>query len=152
MSSARYEDLGCDLQNLKEKVKARLRQNISELVENGFVFSRSYIIEWLPDHSSYFAAEGTLNSLFSEGDGIVLLMKKETDLAPSSFRNEMQTQWALVNGEWSSFKRTCRKGPGAFDLESGARQHVVNANLIKGNDILERTSASVFRATQVSSS
>lgn len=29
-SSARYEDLGYDLQNIKEKIKARLKQNISK--------------------------------------------------------------------------------------------------------------------------
>lgn len=92
--------------------------------------------------------EGALNDLLSEGDGLVLLMRKEVDLAPLTARNEMQTRWSLVNGEWASFKRSCKSGPGAF-AEDGSRPQAIQANLIKGTAILEKTQQSVFRATQV---
>lgn len=96
---------------------------------------------------SFFAGEGTLNALNSEGDGIVLLMKKEAELAPAAARNEMQSRWALVNGEWASFKRDCKMNPGS--LSDTDRPTPLQANLIRGTAIMERTSQSVFRATQV---
>ncbi|KAI1306016.1 Vesicle transport through interaction with t-SNAREs -like protein 1B [Halotydeus destructor] len=119
-SSARYEDLHDDLELLKDKVKLRISQDITE---------------------------GTLNGLLGEGDKIVSQMKREADMSPLHARNEMQTRWSLVNGEWASFRRTCRSS-----LNSKLTRPTVSplsGNLIQGTSIMERTGQSIFRATQV---
>ncbi|RWS08162.1 Vesicle transport through interaction with t-SNAREs 1B-like protein [Dinothrombium tinctorium] len=128
-SSARYEDLKEELFSVKEKVKTKLKQGITE---------------------------GNLNNALSEGDGIVLLMKKEVDLAPLLARSELLADWTNVNREWSVFKITCRTNPGSLiggpsisNPDGRAIDFESNMNLMKGVSILERTNESVTRATQV---
>lgn len=90
-------------------------------------------------------AEGTINGLLSEGDNIVQLMRKEVDIAPLKVRGEMHARWSSVNGEWASFKRTWKSSA----LGYGDPSTSLSPNLVRGTAILERTGASIIRATQV---
>ncbi|RWS25610.1 hypothetical protein B4U80_05159 [Leptotrombidium deliense] len=128
-SSAHYEDLKEELFAVKEKVKSKLRQGISE---------------------------GGLNNALSEGEGIVLLMKKEVDMAPGLARSELLGDWTQVNKDWSVFKITCKTNPGSLiggpnilNTDGRSVDFERNMNLMKGVSILERTNESVLRATQV---
>ncbi len=81
----------------------------------------------------------------SEGDAIINLMKREVDLTPVSFRNEMLQNWVSVSGKWNSFKANVRNDSFPF----GSNNQSTNQSLSRGISILERTNESVMRAEMV---
>ena len=142
MSSARYEDLHDDLHTLKQKIRAKVQTNISKLSLLTYETNHGF-------HYFYSLGEGTLNGLLSEGDNTVLLMRKEVDIAPRPVKDEMQSRWSIVNGEWASFKRQVRTGGLRSSTASPFSNPSVNPTLVRGTSIMERTGASIQRATMV---
>ena len=85
----------------------------------------------------------TLNKLFSEGDLIINMMKKEVDTAPFMARNDMLNRWQLVFKDWNSFKQSIKQNTVSIGMSS--TDQVLN----RGISILERTGDSLARAESV---
>jgi hypothetical protein len=96
-----------------------------------------------------------LNNLFCDGEEILKQIRMEVDQAPFIARKEMNTLFAELSGSWNSFKNNCRSNPGlvmggpSIADESSAQNFDLNLQLSKGITILERTSDSLYRASQV---
>lgn len=85
----------------------------------------------------------TLNKLFSEGDLIINMMKKEVDTAPFMARNDMLNRWQLVFKDWNSFKQSIKQSTVSIGMSN--TDQVLN----RGISILERTGDSLARAESV---
>ena len=86
----------------------------------------------------------TLNKLCSEGDSIIMMMKREVDSTPVLVRSEMMDNWTRMSQEWKSFKADIRS-TGWLSADTSP------TNVFsRGISILERTNQSVLRAEMVS--
>ena len=77
----------------------------------------------------------------------------EVDQAPFIARKEMNNVYAEMSGSWNSFKNNCRSNPGLImggpSIADEQRNFDLNMQLAKGITVLERTSDSLYRASQV---
>ena len=102
-----------------------------------------------------------LNNFLGEGDELIKQIKKELNETPYIAKRDMYNTFAGVNNEWSEFKTNCRTNPGQLiggpsvrlDMPSTSNEASNsrfdrNMQLAKGITILEKTSASLHRASQ----
>lgn len=85
------------------------------------------------------------NKLFSEGDTLVNLMKREVDKAPYAAKNEMNQNWLNVSSKWNEFKSKSKNQSVAVTLSPSGPQSTLSQSI----GILERTGDSLMRAEQV---
>ena len=96
---------------------------------------------------------GTLNNLLSEGEELLRAMQQEVRMAPPGVRPEMDSRLGAQRREWNNFERSSRSQLLMTSSPSGPSRPGTSArledNLAQGTAILEKTSQSIMRATQV---